>query len=260
MAPRKTAAQLPLDQVIARYAQLDDAAFIKKVFDQIVSQSVQHKQKLSPQTVIEYSSSINTLVRHIEAAAGARRASLPSLAELVLRAHGPQTVRMLITAPSLMRKVAIVACAIVSRAMPELNDGDRQAAAETWQAALRQARQQLQAQIATTGYSGNLSVDELPTWHAIQAALTKLQPGSAARLVFLLYTLPFRGLWATNSELLNFGHIRVYRPSELNQAPTHDQMRKLDYHTSTGLAHNTTMQVTRSRQPRQLQSTVLHSS
>jgi hypothetical protein len=135
MAPRKTAAQLSLEQVIARYTQLDDAAFIKKVFDQVVSQSVNHRQKLSPQTVVEYSSSFNTLVRHIEAAAGARRASLPSLAEIVLRAHGPQTVRTLISAPSLMRKVCIVACAIVCRAFPELSDDDRQAASATWQAA-----------------------------------------------------------------------------------------------------------------------------
>jgi hypothetical protein len=224
MAPRKT---LQLDQVILRYGLLDDATFIKKVFGQIVSQSVNHKHKLSPQTVTEYSSSFNTLVRHIEAAAGSRRASLPSLAELVLRAHGPQTVRTLVNAPSLMRKIAIVACAIVCRAFPELNDDDRQAASATWQAALRLARQQLQAQIAATGYSGNLSADELPTWHAIQAAMTKLQPGSAAKLVLLLYTLPFRGAWATSSELLNFGHVRVYRPSEVNQAPTHEQMRKM---------------------------------
>jgi hypothetical protein len=46
-------------------------------------------------------------------------------------------------------------------------------------------------------------------------------------LVCLLYTLPFRGAWATSSELLNFGHIRVDRPSEVHSAPTHDQMHKI---------------------------------
>lgn len=225
VAERKTK-QLPLDQVVARYSKLDDCAFVQKVFGQMSSQAIPHKHRLSAATVLQYSSTANTLVRHIEAAAGQRRESLPSLAELFLRAHGPRTVRQIIQAPPVMRKIAIVGCSVASRAVPELADDDRQVLVAAWQATLREARQQLQLQISQTGYSGNID-NALPSWAQIQAAISQLQPGSASRLALMMYTLAFRGSWATASELLNFGHVRVFRPNEQHQSPTHDQMRSM---------------------------------
>lgn len=227
MVATKRPKQLPLDEVLARYSKLDDIAFVRKVFAQMSSQAVPNKHSLSSATIMQYSSTANTLVRCIEAASGQRRESLPSLAELFLRAHGPRTVRQIVQSPSVLRKVAIIGCAIVSRTVPELTDDDREISVGAWQALLREARQKLQSQVARTGYSGNIELNALPSWAQIQAALSQLQPGSAGRLALMLYTLPFRGTWATASELLNFGHIRVYRPCELNQAPTHEQMRRM---------------------------------
>lgn len=220
-------AKLPLDQVLARYTKLDDTAFVKKIIAQMTSQAVPNKHGLSASTVLQYSSTANTLVRHIEAVAGQRRESLPSLAELLLRAHGPRTVCQIVQAPSVLRKIAIAGCAIASRSVPELADEYREVITAAWQATLRQARQRLQGQIAQTGYSGNVDPNELPSWSDIQGAFNQLQPDPSGRLAVMLYALPFRGTWATTSELLNFGHVRVYRPSEANQMPTHDQMRKM---------------------------------
>lgn len=224
-----TVRHLSLDEVISKYARLDDEAFAAKAFNQARSYAVPHKsgQSIGEATALEYSSTFNTLIRHVGAAAGQRRESLPSLAELLLRAHGPRTIEQIIQSASALRKVAIVCIAIVSRAIPELTDADRAAAWQAWQATLRGARQRVQQQVSTTGYSGDVDAGSLPTWREIQAAINKLPAGDTFKLVMMLYCLRFRGQWATNAPLLNMGHVRVFRPAEYNQVPTKDQIAKM---------------------------------
>lgn len=201
------------------------------MFSQTSSYAVPHPsgEPLHCQTLVEYRSSARALCRGLEpTATGMARDSLPCLAELILRKHGPKAIPLYLHVCTALRKVCVVMCSLVARSFPELRDEDRQMAQEAWQAALISARHACQQQVNSIGYGGNCSSEHLPSWSSIDECIQKLQPGDPMRLLLLLYTqLRYRGAWATAAPLMNLGHCRVYTPADAHCAPNHEQLFKL---------------------------------
>ena len=220
--PQKT-----LDQVLARYRSLSDQELLKKVFSQAESYSVPCKagKPLQKETLREYKSCIKILMAALDPESlGAPRSSVPSMAELLLRPHGPRMVSNLLKAPSERRKVCTVGASLVQRAFPELSADAREAAQKAWQAQLREARRDFEVQRRATGYGGVADLDKLPSMRDIDDVISKMPP-CEDRLILRLYSeCKFRAPYATSAPLLNPGFVRVYRASEKGNFPTLQQM------------------------------------
>jgi hypothetical protein len=218
-----------LDQVVNKYRGLDDEGLLTKLFNQVASHSVPTKTgPLLKETQAEYKSCARILVHALadNKRNGWSRSSLPSLAEMVLRPHGPRLVTDLIPACSDRRKVAIVASSLIARAFPELSEDDRATTQANWNACLRAARAAFEQQKrACAGYGGNMEESGLPRWDKIQCVINSLQPGDPDMLILRLYAeLKFKAPYSTNAVLMNPGHIRLYKPNEKHNAPTQQQM------------------------------------
>jgi hypothetical protein len=216
-----------LDQVLARYRTLTDQELLKKVFSQVESYAVQCKagKPLQKETLREYKSCIKILLGALDPESlGAPRSSVPSMAELILRPHGPRMVSNLLKAPSEKRKVCTVGASLVQRAFPELSQDARDAAQKAWQAQLREARREFEVQRRQTGYGGVADMDKLPSMGEIKDVISRMPP-CEDRLILRLYSeCRFRAPYATSAPLLNPGFVRVYRASERGNFPTLQQM------------------------------------
>jgi hypothetical protein len=114
--PQKT-----LDQVLARYRTLTDQELLKKVFSQVESYAVQCKagKPMQKETLREYKSCIKLLLAALDLESlGAPQSSVPSMAELILRPHGPRMVSNLLKAPSERRKVCTVGASLAATCLP----------------------------------------------------------------------------------------------------------------------------------------------
>jgi hypothetical protein len=217
-----------LDQVLARYRTLSDAETLKKVFAQVESYVVPCKagKPLQKETLREYKSCMKLLdaALHDPDVAGCPRNGLPSLAELLLRPHGPRMVSNLLRAPSERRKVCTVGASLVARAFPELSEDARQVAQQAWQAQLREARRDFEVQRRQTGYGGFADPESLPSMREIEDVISKMPP-CEDRLILRLYSeCRFKAPYSTSAPLLNPGYVQVYKASEKHNFPTLQQM------------------------------------
>jgi hypothetical protein len=157
----KPTKQLTLEQVLARYGSLFDEALLDKLFNQAASYAVPTKTggPLQKETLAEYRSCAKIFVRALVDPSnnGGQRSGLPTVAELLLRPHGPRLLTDLVPACSARRKVAIVACSLIARGFPELSEAERSTAQNSWNACLRTARAQFEQQKrACAGYGGDM--------------------------------------------------------------------------------------------------------
>lgn len=216
-----------LEQILARYRPLTDQELLKKAFAQAESYAVPCKagKPLQKETLREYKSCIKLLLAALDPERlGGPRSGLPSMAELILRPHGPKMVSSLLGAPSIRRKVCTVGASLVARAFPELSEDAREAAQKAWQVQLREARREFEVQRRNTGYGGVADMETLPSMREIQDAIAKMPPGED-RLILRLYSeCKFKAPYATSAPLLNPGFVRVYKASEKGHFPTLQQM------------------------------------